>query len=171
MRRAGDEPGLELVANLGVNGYTSADLIRRELPALEALAPELASVLIGVNDVVQGSPRRGTRRTSRSSSTRSSSACPPTGSFAVAIPDYTVTPAGAEFGDPRQRHAAIVAANAVMADQAGLRGIGWVDIFDLSRRAADDPSLVAGDGLHPSGAQYALWVERIAPVVAGQLAR
>jgi lysophospholipase L1-like esterase len=25
---------------------------------------------------------------------------------------------------------------------------------------------VAGDGLHPSGAQYALWVERIAPAVA-----
>ena len=90
--------------------------------------------------------------------------------FAVAIPDYTVTPAGAEFGDPRQRRAAIVAANAVMADQAGLRGIGWVDIFDLSRRAATDPSLVAGDGLHPSGAQYALWVERIAPVVTARLA-
>ena len=44
-----DEPGLELVANLGVNGYTSADLIRHELPALEALVPEFASVLIGVN--------------------------------------------------------------------------------------------------------------------------
>ena len=29
------EPRLELVANLGVNGYTSADLIRDELPALE----------------------------------------------------------------------------------------------------------------------------------------
>jgi lysophospholipase L1-like esterase len=29
---------------------------------------------------------------------------------------------------------------------------------------------VADDGLHPSGAQYALWVERIAPVVAALLA-
>ena len=33
-----DEPRLELVANLGVNGYTSADLIRDELPALGAPA-------------------------------------------------------------------------------------------------------------------------------------
>jgi lysophospholipase L1-like esterase len=41
-----------------------------------------------------------------------------------------------------------------------------VDIFDLSLRAAGDHSLVADDGLHPSGAQYGLWVERIAPVVA-----
>ena len=45
------------------------------------------------------------------------------------------------------------------------RGIAFVDIFDLSRRAAMDPSLVANDGLHPSGAQYALWVDRIGPVV------
>jgi len=29
---------------------------------------------------------------------------------------------------------------------------------------------VADDGLHPSGAQYALWVERIAPVVGRLLA-
>ena len=49
-----NEPTLELVANLGVNGYTSADLIRDELPALDDLQPEFVSVLIGVNDVVQG---------------------------------------------------------------------------------------------------------------------
>jgi acyl-CoA thioesterase-1 len=167
----GDSPGLELVANLGVNGYTSADLIRHQLPALEALAPELGSVLIGVNDVVQGVPA-ATYETNvavildalleRLAADRL---------IAVAIPDYTVTPAGAEFGDPRQRHAAIVAANAVMAEHARVRGIGWVDIFDLSLRARDDRSLVASDGLHPSGAQYALWVERIAPVVEGRLAR
>ena len=44
--------GLEIVANLGVNGYTTADLIRDELPALNGLAPEFATLLIGVNDVV-----------------------------------------------------------------------------------------------------------------------
>ena len=50
------EPTLELVANLGVNGYTSADLIRDELPRLERLRPEFATVLIGVNDVVRRVP-------------------------------------------------------------------------------------------------------------------
>ena len=44
-------------------------------------------------------------------------------------------------------------------------GIACVDIFDLSVRAGHDRMLVAADGLHPSGAQYAAWVERIAPVV------
>jgi lysophospholipase L1-like esterase len=166
----GDEPGLELVANLGVNGYNSADLIRLELPRLEALAPEFASVLIGVNDVVQGIATARYATNVAVILEALLERLPAERLIAVAIPDYTVTPAGAEFGDPRLRHAAIVTANAVMAEQAGARGIGWVDIFDLSRRAADDWSLVASDGLHPSGAQYALWVERIAPVVEGRLA-
>ncbi|MFL5687430.1 MAG: SGNH/GDSL hydrolase family protein, partial [Chloroflexota bacterium] len=47
-----DEPRLQLVANLGVNGHTSSDLIRDELPALDALGPAFVSLLIGVNDVV-----------------------------------------------------------------------------------------------------------------------
>ena len=84
----------------------------------------------------------------------------------VAIPDYTVTPAGADYGDPARQHAAIVAANDTMARCSAERGIAWIDIFDLSLQAASDRRLVAGDGLHPSGAQYALWLERIAPVVA-----
>ena len=39
------------------------------------------------------------------------------------------------------------------------------EIFAISQQAADDPDLVAKDGLHPSGAQYALWVDAIEPVV------
>ena len=46
--------GLELVGNLAVNGYTSRDVIEHELPALAAADPEFVTLLIGVNDVVQG---------------------------------------------------------------------------------------------------------------------
>ena len=42
-----------------------------------------------------------------------------------------------------------------------------LDIYDISLGAAADRSLVASDGLHPSGAQYARWVTRIAPAAAG----
>jgi lysophospholipase L1-like esterase len=84
----------------------------------------------------------------------------------VATPDYTVTPQGASYGDPTTQAAAIRAFNAILGDLAADRGIAFVDIHDLSLRAAEDRSLVADDGLHPSGAQYALWVERITPVVA-----
>src|SRR4029079_5008489 len=48
--RIGPDGGrLRLVANLAVNGFTSRDVIEEELPAVEALRPELVSLLIGVN--------------------------------------------------------------------------------------------------------------------------
>ena len=139
----GDEPALELVANLGVNGYTSADLIRHELPALEALGPEFATVLIGVNDVVQGIPTARYEANVAVILERSSSACPPTGSSPSRSPDYTVTPAGA---DTAIRASATTRSWPPTPSWPARRvraGSRWVDIFDLSRRAADDRSLVA----------------------------
>lgn len=163
--RALPEVGLELVANLGVNGYTTADLIRDELPELVGLTPELVSLLIGVNDVVQGIPTVTYEANLMEILDVLEARLPVDRIVTVSIPDYTVTPAGADYGDPADQHDGIVAANAVMARLARERGISFVDIFDLSVRAAEDRSLVADDGLHPSGAQYALWVERIAPAV------
>ena len=161
----GESAGLELVANLGVNGYTSADLIREELPALGALEPDVVTVLIGVNDVVQGVPESTYEANVVAILDALLALLPADRIVTVAIPDYTKTPAGADYGDPTQQHDAIVANNAVMARLAADRGIAFVDIFDISLEAATDRSLVAGDGLHPSGAQYARWVERIRPVV------
>ena len=155
---------LELVANLGVNGYTSADLIRDELPALADLRPEFATLLIGVNDVVQGVPAARYERNVATILGALLDRLPPGRIVAVAIPDYTVTPAGADYGDPDDQHDAIVTNNTIMARLATARGVSFVDIFDLSMGAADDRLLVADDGLHPSGKQYRLWVERIAPV-------
>jgi acyl-CoA thioesterase I len=158
--------GLQLdpVANLGVNGYTTADLIRDELPALHGLRPEFVTVLIGVNDVVQGVPAEAYERNVGMILDALVDRLPPDRVVAVAIPDYTVTPAGADYGDPDDQHDAIVANNTIMAHLAAARGIAFVDIFDLSMEAAADRSLVADDGLHPSGEQYRRWVERIAPV-------
>jgi lysophospholipase L1-like esterase len=96
---------------------------------------------------------------------------PPDRIVSVTIPDYTVTPAGADYGEPAVQAAAIRAANATMTNLAVERGIAVVDIHDISLEAATDRSLVADDGLHPSGAQYARWVERLAPVVRDLLGR
>lgn len=169
--RATPELGLELVANLGVNGYTTADLIRDELPALHGLAPEFVTLLIGVNDVVQGIPTVSYGSNVTEILDALQARLPADRIVTVSIPDYTLTPAGGDYGDPSDQHDGIVAANAVMARLAAERGLAFVDIFDLSQRAAADRALVAEDGLHPSGAQYALWVERIAPVVEALLCR
>ena len=162
---------LDLVANLGVDGYTTADLIRDELPALDALRPGFATLLIGVNDVVQGVPSATYEANVAVILEALLDRLPAERVVTIAIPDYTVTPAGADYGDPADQHDGIVASNATMARLSRASGIAFVDTFDLSLRAADDRSLVAADGLHPSGAQYALWVERIAPVVEALLGR
>ncbi len=169
---AGGAPAvrLQLVADLGVDGYTTADLIRDELPLLDDLQPAVASLLIGVNDVVQGIPAEIYDRHAVLILDALLLRLRPDRIVTVSIPDYTVTPAGADYGDPDERRASIVVNNGVMAARAAERGIAFVDIFDLSARAADDRSLVAADGLHPSGVQYARWVDRIGPVVAGLLA-
>lgn len=162
--------GLELVGNLGVNGFTSRDLIEVELPRLDALRPALLSVLIGVNDVIQRVPESTYRDNVELILDEAVRRVGAARTFVVTTPDYTVTPAGADYGDPATQSAAIRRNNAINTDLAAARGIVVVDIFDISLEAAADRSLVADDGLHPSGAQYARWVERIAPAVATLLA-
>jgi lysophospholipase L1-like esterase len=163
------EPRLELVANLGVNGFTSRDLIEIELPQLDTLRPEFLTVLIGVNDVVQGVPadtyRRNVVRILRDAVDRVGAQRV----LVVTTPDYTVTPSGSDYGDPAQQAAAIRENNAILTEAAQALGIEAVDIHDISLEAATNQSLVAFDGLHPSGAQYARWVERIQPSVAALL--
>jgi lysophospholipase L1-like esterase len=171
---AGRPPGIELVADLAVNGYTTRDLIRTELPPLPGLVPELVTLCIGVNDVVQG-VSLDRYESNVAEILEAVLAVLPPGVAAsrlvtIAIPDYTVTPAGADYGDPVARSVAIGQANGVMARLAAARGVAFVDIVDISLEAAFDPTLVAADGLHPSGRQYARWVDRIAPVVGATLA-
>lgn len=81
----------------------------------------------------------------------------------VSIPDYGVTPF-AQNMNPEQIAEEIDAFNAIKQQEAGRAGVAFVDITPLSRLAADDPTLIADDGLHPSGKMYAKWVEIILPV-------
>lgn len=167
-----DVPTLRLEANLGVNGYTSSDLIREELPALEALDPEFATVLIGVNDVVQGVPDTQYAGNVAAILDDLLARLPAERIVCVATPDYTRTPRGGDYGDPAEQSDGIVRFNAILGEACDQRGIAFVpDIFEISREAADDSSLVADDGLHPSGAQYARWVDVIEPVVRSLLER
>ena len=163
-------PGLQLVANLGVNGYTSRNLIADELPALAGLRPEFVTLMIGVNDVVQGVPASAYRASVGEILNALLVLLPANRVLCVATPDYTVTPQGAAFGSPRQQRAGIERVNQILGEVCGARGIRFVlEIFAISEAAATDLSLVAGDGLHPSGTQYARWVDVIAPLVEGLL--
>ena len=162
--------GLQLVANLAVNGYTSSDVIERELPELDALQPELVSLLIGVNDVVQGVSDSEYAANVALILDRLVETVGEGRIVCVATPDYTLTPSGGSFGDPVQQSDRIVRVNAILRDACDQRGISFVpQVFEISQRVTEDPTLVADDGLHPSGAQYALWTDAIEPVVRAAL--
>ena len=124
------EPRLELVANLGVNGYTSADLIRDGVPAGSSRGCDRSSrsVLIGVNDVVQGVPLETYAANVERILDALLVRLPADRLVSVATPDCTVTPAGADYGDPRQQHDGIVAVNETMARLAADPPVSaWVD--------------------------------------------
>jgi lysophospholipase L1-like esterase len=158
-------PALRLVANLGVNGYTSGDLIDEELPALSGLQPEFITLMIGVNDVVQGVPETVYSANIEQILNAMLALVAADRVVCIATPDYTVTPQGGAFGSPDQQRAGIQRVNALLDAACAQRNIRYVpDIFEIST-AATDRSLIAGDGLHPSGLQYARWVDAIQPVV------
>ena len=86
----------------------------------------------------------------------------------VSIPDWGVTPFAA--GRDRAKIAAeIDRFNAINREETLRAGAHYADITAISRRAANDPSLLAADGLHPSGRMYAQWVAVIVPIARDAL--
>jgi len=163
---------LDLVANLAANGSTAEDVAIEQLPDLEEMQPELASLLVGVNDVVQGvaEERYGGRISEILDGMLE--VLPAARVFALAAPDYTVSRQGGAFGVAVQQRADILRNNEILRGACEYRGITFVaEVFDISRDAGDAVDMLAPDGLHPSRAQYARWVDAIEPLVRAMLAR
>ncbi len=88
--------------------------------------------------------------------------------FVVSIPDYGVTPF-AQSKNPAKIATEIDQYNQLSAEIAERKGVAYYDITPISRVAAEDASLIATDGLHPSGQMYSQWVELIAAQIAAKL--
>jgi len=161
---------MRLVANLGVQGYSSRDLIEQELAALARLTPQFVTVQVGVNDVVQRTPDLVYDGNTGSILDTLLAAVGPNRIVAVSSPDYTLTPLGIELGNVEQRRTRIARLNEIMARRAAERAIRFVRIDDAANKVATDSGLVAEDRLHPSARQYAMWVDLIAPAVIDALA-
>lgn len=83
----------------------------------------------------------------------------------ISIPDWGVTPFAKEKGkDQQQVTTEINIFNKINFEETLKRNIKYVDVTDISREALNDLSLLAEDGLHPSGKMYSLWVEKIFPI-------
>lgn len=153
---------IELIANPSVTGYTTQDLIDRELPLVQELQPTFVTLLIGVNDYVQGVNEQTFQRNLRLIlDTLQGQPGLENRILLVTIPDFGKTSAGQKYGDPAESEAAIKNFNRIIKDEADKRELPVADIFEVSQMVATDTSLTARDGLHPSGKQYELWTSII----------
>lgn len=79
----------------------------------------------------------------------------------VSIPDWGVTPF-AEGRNRKQIADEIDAYNLAAKEICNNYSVHYIDITPWTREAANDNSLLASDGLHPSGKEYKRWAEKIA---------
>jgi lysophospholipase L1-like esterase len=80
----------------------------------------------------------------------------------LSIPDWGVTPFAEKEGRVAEQVAKEIAIFNVAAQEISENlGVVFINITPHSRLAATDLSLLATDGLHPSGKMYAEWVEQL----------
>jgi len=53
--------------------------------------------------------------------------------------------------------------NLVNREESEKAGVHYVDVMPSSREASTDISLIASDGLHPSGKMYSEWARLVYP--------
>lgn len=127
---------------------------------------DAVSLLIGVNDQYLG---RDTAEYRLSFSQLLQQAISfanerPTHVFVLSIPDYSVTPF-AIYSDTAKIRREIDIYNAINRQEALARNARYLDITPSTRLAKNDPTLLASDGLHPSGLEYKKWAALLGPMM------
>lgn len=149
---------------IATTGWTTRDLLN----ALDASPPRtdytLVTLLIGVNNQYQGRSiaEYTTEFTDLLNRAIQYAANRKNRVFVLSIPDYSVTPFAASYDTARIARE-IDQFNAVNKSISLQMGVTWIDITGISREAKNDPTLIAGDGLHPSGLQYKRWDDLLVP--------
>ena len=88
----------------------------------------------------------------------------------LSIPDWSASPfARTTDRDLEAEAAGMRAYNTAMAEETRARVVEWLDITPSTLDMANNPWLVADDGLHPSAELYRRWVDQIRDGVARRL--
>ena len=153
---------IELVANPSETGWTTKDLIEKELPVFDELDCNFVTLLIGVNDWVQGiSEEQFSSNLDHIFDHLQKGLHDPSKILVINIPDFGVTPEGAKYSKGRDISAGINDFNLILKKKAMERSLPFVDIFPQSQNMKDQPDLIAKDGLHPSAKEYSIWEPQI----------
>jgi lysophospholipase L1-like esterase len=157
---------LRLVGNLAESDQTSQDVIRTQLPQVPSLVPDVVTLQVGGNDIIDNEWQLDGERYERSLATILDAllqVVSPGRIFVITTPDHTLTAWGRRWGSPDVGSGDVTQANAILRTVAQARGVAVIDIGTVYGRVTEDASLVIGDGPSPSAKQYAGWVEVIGP--------
>jgi len=168
-----DEPRI-----IAKTGWTT-DELDAGIDAAHALAPiptdhALVSLLIGVNNQYRGWPLAEYEVQFAELLERAIGFAGGEASrvIVLAIPDWGVTPFAMQSGRDRALIASQLDAFNLAAQRiAEARGARFIDTAPVSRERGGDVAMLAEDGLHPSGAMYALWAEAARPAAEHALGR
>ncbi len=157
-----------LYYGLGVSGSSTAQALAEQVPEAVAAAPDVATVWLNVNDLIQGVPtatyetelrdlvhrlRRGgatqvlVATTPRLDTLPAYLACRP----ASTSPQACLVPAGIPVPSPGAVRTAVAAYNRAIRSVVQEEGAILVDLTVLGD-ASDHPEYVSEDGFHPSAA-------------------
>jgi lysophospholipase L1-like esterase len=142
-------------------GWTTANLSQGIEDANLSGTYDLVTLLIGVNNQYQGRDTAEYRKQFRELLNKSVQFANDIEKrvIVISIPDYGVTPFG--ISNAQRIEAEIDIFNKINREETELKKAHYVYITSISRAAKNDPSLIAGDGLHPSGKMYGIWVQAI----------
>lgn len=158
LQEAGFATGeLKIIAQTGWRTDNLKNAINQQLP-LNGF--NLVSLLIGVNNQYQGGTTQayGPQFEDLLNQAIALAGYNHSKVFVLSIPDYAYTPFG--NGNPLISQQ-IDAFNQVNRNITELYNVAYIDVTPISRGGLANPALIAGDGLHPSGLMYRLWVDEI----------
>ncbi len=155
---------------IATTGWTTSSLINAITQQNPPKNFDIVTLLIGVNDQYQRMDSGGYRiRFTQLLNTAITLAL---GNkkrvFVLSIPDYSVTPF-VSASEKARVSMEIDRFNVINKQVTVQYNISYTDITSSTRQAATDATLIASDGLHPSGKEYAKWAQMLAPIIKKEL--
>lgn len=131
---------------------------------------DFVSLLIGVNNQYRGWPKEKYAAEFESLLKQAIAFAnnDPSHVIVLSIPDWGITPF-AEGRNKTQIGREIDDFNTINKQIAQRYLVHYIDITPGTRKAADDASLLAADGLHPSGKEYSIWAHQVTDTIENLL--
>lgn len=153
---------IDLIANPSVTGWTTQDLIDKELPVFDNSNADFVTLLIGVNDWVQEVDASKFQANLNFILDHVQDRLEDASKvLLVTIPDFSVTPDGPKYSKGRNISEGLREFNSIIERVGKERNLPVVDLFDVSQEMKGNPDLIAVDNLHPSAKTYARWEQVI----------